>query len=240
MTTWETIIRRRREFEVVLDAWPDGAQGEALDSLIAGGDVAAAHLPYGFVGLTYRLGADALVPGSRATSYQANTLAARRARTPVSGCQSRSDRCQHSRLWPMMRAPALSPCPTNTGGAPWAKIRVMLANIPPTLRPILRDLVNRQPDMAIVGEVRTLAELPPAVASLRAAAVILTLSPPATGRTICGALRKRHPALTLLGLAQQDNQTEVWLPHTSPRTIQLSATGILTALRGQTGQIRPQ
>lgn len=52
MTARETVIRRRLEFDVVLDAWPHGAQGEALDSLIAGGDVAALHLPHGFVGLT--------------------------------------------------------------------------------------------------------------------------------------------------------------------------------------------
>ncbi len=52
MATQETVIRRRLEFDVLLDAWPDGAQGKALDSLIAGGDVAPVHLPYGFVGLT--------------------------------------------------------------------------------------------------------------------------------------------------------------------------------------------
>lgn len=32
------------------------------------------------------------------------------------------------------------------------KLRVMLANMPPILRPLLRDLLKRQPIMAIVGE----------------------------------------------------------------------------------------
>lgn len=42
---------RRPVFDLVLDAWPDNAQGQALSSLVASGDVAATELPYGFVGL---------------------------------------------------------------------------------------------------------------------------------------------------------------------------------------------
>ncbi len=52
MTTQNAVIRRRLKFDVVLDAWPDSAQGKALHSLVASGDVAAVRLPYGFVGLT--------------------------------------------------------------------------------------------------------------------------------------------------------------------------------------------
>ncbi len=52
MTTQDAVIRRRVEFDVVLDAWPDGAQGKALHSLVASGDVAAVRLSHGFIGLT--------------------------------------------------------------------------------------------------------------------------------------------------------------------------------------------
>src|SRR5574341_1958745 len=52
MTTQDAVVDRRLQFDVVLDAWPDGAQGKALHSLVASGDVAAVRLPYGFVGLT--------------------------------------------------------------------------------------------------------------------------------------------------------------------------------------------
>ncbi len=56
MTAQDAVIRRRLEFDVVLDAWPDGAQGKALHSLVASGDVAAVRLPNGFVGLTIASG----------------------------------------------------------------------------------------------------------------------------------------------------------------------------------------
>ncbi len=52
MTRKDTIIRRRLEFDLVLDAWPDAAHGKALHSLVTSGDVVAVRLPYGFVGLT--------------------------------------------------------------------------------------------------------------------------------------------------------------------------------------------
>jgi len=54
MTWRDAMSRRRLEFEFILDEWPTGAQGQALQSLVASGDVLAAPLPYGFVGLTIR------------------------------------------------------------------------------------------------------------------------------------------------------------------------------------------
>ncbi len=56
------------------------------------------------------------------------------------------------------------------------KRRAVLANIPQIPAQILRDLVNQQRDMAVVGEVRTLGELPAAVAALQGEVVILTFS----------------------------------------------------------------
>lgn len=111
------------------------------------------------------------------------------------------------------------------------KLRVVLANMPQILKQILRDLVDRQPDMAIAGEVGTLAELPSAVAALQAQAVILTFSPPRAGRAICRVLRERYPALTLLGLALGNDRAVVWPPGTAPRPIEITASGILKALR---------
>ncbi len=51
MTRQHTVTPHGLEFDVVLDEWPDGAQGDALHSLVASGDVLAVLLPYGFVGL---------------------------------------------------------------------------------------------------------------------------------------------------------------------------------------------
>ncbi len=111
------------------------------------------------------------------------------------------------------------------------KLRVVLANMPQILKLILRDLVNRQPDMAIVGEVRMLAELPDAITASGAQAVILTLSPPSPGPSFCQTLRARHPALTLVGLALHHDRAVMWPPQTGPRPIEMSGRAILGALR---------
>lgn len=42
---------RTPEFDAVIDEWPQGANGTALDSLIDSGDVIATELPRGFLGL---------------------------------------------------------------------------------------------------------------------------------------------------------------------------------------------
>lgn len=41
----------RLDFDVVLDEWPSGAQGAALDSLARSGDIITVLLPNGFVGV---------------------------------------------------------------------------------------------------------------------------------------------------------------------------------------------
>lgn len=115
------------------------------------------------------------------------------------------------------------------------KVRVVLANASQLLTHILRDLVNRQPDMAVVGEVRTLADLPTVVASLHPQAVIVTFSPPSTGVSVCTPLRERYPALTLLGLAPKSDRAVVWFPAAFPQSIKLSAGAIVGALRTGAG-----
>ncbi len=106
--------------------------------------------------------------------------------------------------------------------------RVLLANIPPILGRILTDLVNGQPDMAVVGAVGSLAELPPAIASLRAEAVILTLPRPAIGRAIC----RRHPSIIVLGHMPGIDRIVVWPASGAASCIETTAAGIVRALRG--------
>lgn len=119
------------------------------------------------------------------------------------------------------------------------KLRVVLANTPRILADILRDLVDRQPDMAVVGEVRNLDELSPTIAAVQAHAVILTFSPPRSGQSICGVLRELHPALTLLGLALRTDRAVVWPPKAAPHAIEVTAAAILSALRGHVGRDQP-
>jgi hypothetical protein len=111
------------------------------------------------------------------------------------------------------------------------KVRVVLANASQLLTHILRDLVNRQPDMAVVGEVRTLADLPTVITSLHPQAVIVTFSPPSTGVSVCCPLRARYPTLTLLGVAPIIDRAMVWFPDAFPQSIELSGGAIVRALR---------
>jgi DNA-binding NarL/FixJ family response regulator len=116
--------------------------------------------------------------------------------------------------------------------------RVLIANMPPILGQILTGLVNAQPDMSVVGEVRSLAGLPPAIASLRAAAVILTLPRPSVGRAMCRAIRRHHPAITLLGQVPGMDRIVVLPAGGAASCIAMSASGIVRALRGQGAQRR--
>ena len=119
--------------------------------------------------------------------------------------------------------------------------RVLLANIPPILGRILTGLVNGQPDMVVVGEVRSLAELPPAIASLRAEAVILTFPRPAAGRAIYRAIRQRYPSLTFLGYVPGIDRIVVWPANGAASCIDMTASGVIRALREQrTGRGIPQ
>ncbi len=111
------------------------------------------------------------------------------------------------------------------------KLRVVLANMPLILRLIVRDLIDQQQDMVVVGEVRTLGEVPAAVAAFQGEVVILTLSPSCNGEQVCYALREHYPTLTLLGLAVRHDRAVIWPPAAPPQPIALSAIAILRALR---------
>jgi len=119
------------------------------------------------------------------------------------------------------------------------RLRVVLANMPHILRQILQDVLDRQPDMTVVGEARTLAQLPQVVATLRAQAVILTLSPPGVSQLVCRALRRQYPNLTVLGIVPRDDRAVLWLPKASPRPIELSAAAVVGALRGEADAGQP-
>lgn len=114
------------------------------------------------------------------------------------------------------------------------KRRVVLVNMPPILRHILKGLLDEQSDVAVAGEVRLPAELPQAIASLRADAVILILSPLRAFRSLCAGLRASHPEIILLGLAPSCDTVLVWPPHSGPQYIEMTASGIIGALRGTT------
>jgi|GEM_PF-6657088 len=109
-------------------------------------------------------------------------------------------------------------------------LRIVLACRARSLALILRDLVDGQPDMAVVGEVRTLSRLPTALTSLGAQAVILAFPAPETAQTIC-TLRITYPSLMILGLSPQSDRAVICRPGTAARPVEMSAAGLVRALR---------
>lgn len=118
------------------------------------------------------------------------------------------------------------------------KLRVLLANMPWILTEILRELLDRQPDISVVGAVRT-AELPSAVDAHGAEALIVS-APRGTTNPVRDVLRQRHPTLTLLELVPADDRAYLWSPGAAATPIELSADGILAALRGRPPQRGPR
>lgn len=108
-------------------------------------------------------------------------------------------------------------------------VRVVLANLPRITNDILRVVVERQPDLRVVGEADRLDELSRALEALRADAVIVGVR--RGGPRPVAALREAHPLLTFLELLVHDDLALLWLPSLAPRPVELSASGIVAALR---------
>ncbi len=81
------------------------------------------------------------------------------------------------------------------------KIRILLANRPPMLLEVMREMVQRQEDMEVVGEILDPIGLLVAVREREADAVILTLKDHHEEPGLCSHLVAEYPNLTILGLA---------------------------------------
>ncbi len=80
------------------------------------------------------------------------------------------------------------------------KIRILLANRPPMVLEIMREMVQRQEDMEVVGEILDPIGLLVAVREREADAVILTLKD-YEEPGLCSHLVAEYPNLTILSLA---------------------------------------
>ncbi len=80
------------------------------------------------------------------------------------------------------------------------KIRVLLANRPRMMREVVKELIERQEDMEVVGEVLDPLGLLVAVRETEADAVILGVMD-SEEPGLCSHLLAEYPNLTILGLA---------------------------------------
>lgn len=111
-----------------------------------------------------------------------------------------------------------------------AKKKVVLANLPRMLGAIVTNLIDRQPDMSVVGSVK-LGEVKSVASCLRAEAVVLTPSRLDPAHTVREDLRRSNPELVVLELRVRDDRAVLWSPGAEPAQIKLTAAGIVGALR---------
>jgi DNA-binding NarL/FixJ family response regulator len=90
------------------------------------------------------------------------------------------------------------------------KINVMFSSRPKLLSEVIRNLIERQPDMEIVGEVIDPIEL---IFALRETPVdVVIITPLKTNRDprICGQLLKEHPKLRILILTVESEAVFIY------------------------------
>lgn len=108
------------------------------------------------------------------------------------------------------------------------KIRVLLANRPRMMREVVRETIEHQEDMEVVGEVLDPLGLLMAVRETGADAVILALKGPEEPG-LCSHLLAEYPNLTIIGLAPDSKTAFI-----RPRRQEIddpSEAKILSALR---------
>ncbi len=111
------------------------------------------------------------------------------------------------------------------------KIRILLANRPQMMRELVREMISRQNDMEVVGEVLNPVDLLVAVKEAEAHAVILALGD--SGEMgLCSHLLAEFPNLAVLGLASHGERA--FIEQLCPRRMEIvdpSECSILDALR---------
>ena len=111
------------------------------------------------------------------------------------------------------------------------KIRILLANRPQMMRELVREMINRQNDMEVVGEVLNPLDLLVAVREVEVDAVILALK---NSRDVglCSHLLSEYPNLTIVGLTSHGENA--FIEQLCPRRVEIvdpSEKSILSALR---------
>lgn len=110
-------------------------------------------------------------------------------------------------------------------------IKVLLANRPRMMREVVKEIIEQQSDMEVVGEVLDPLDILVAVRGTEADAVILGLRG-SEEPGLCSHLIAEYPNLTILGLASEGKSA--FVEQLCPRRQQIidpSEANILSALR---------
>lgn len=113
-----------------------------------------------------------------------------------------------------------------------AKINVMFSSRPKLLSDIIHNLINRQPDMEVVGEVIDPIELIFALRVMPVDVVIITPLKANGNPRICSQLLKEHPQLRILILTVESETVFIYQSGSRRKRIERpSERSILNAIR---------
>jgi DNA-binding NarL/FixJ family response regulator len=112
------------------------------------------------------------------------------------------------------------------------KIKVLLAIRPGMIAEVVRHLVERQPDMAVIGEVMDLTELVLAIRTTGAEVVIITLADSDEEPGIVSDLLAVCPRLKIMALSVKGDTAVVYeLGSTQKQMDDVGEAAILGAIR---------
>jgi len=89
-------------------------------------------------------------------------------------------------------------------------IRIMFSSRPKLLSVVMQNLIERQPDMKVIGEVVDPIELIFVLRATPADVVIITPHKANGTPRICGQLLKEHPQLTILILTEESEAVYIF------------------------------
>jgi DNA-binding NarL/FixJ family response regulator len=103
--------------------------------------------------------------------------------------------------------------------------------MPRVLSDILRETLGRQPDIRVVGEAASGAELQDAVSDLDADVVITGLGA-ADNRALCQLLLVRHPGVSVIGIPDDRSGASRWQLRLDEVSLgDVSPDGLVEAIR---------
>ena len=113
------------------------------------------------------------------------------------------------------------------------KIRVLVANRPRLMRDLVLATVSDQPDIEVLAVLEDDSKIAQAVAESLPDVVIVALDTPDERPAICDYLLSHHPAVKVLAVApEQDNSLFFW-SDIRQAAIESSEEGILNVIRGK-------
>ena len=113
------------------------------------------------------------------------------------------------------------------------RVRVMVANQPRLMRELIMTTIADQPDIELVGEVRTHGDLTEAIEQARPDVLILAMDDRDKYRVQCGFLLGRYPDMRIVALSPEHNRALFYwaVIDIRSKSLESSEESILNAVR---------